>query len=257
MAVYEYQILKGLELSEARLQYLAPRLQVKTLKAGETFWPKGSALPPLTHVVSGMVGANMPNGGSGSIPVNIYGIGSWFGEAGVISEHASAVEYVCIAPSRLLCIALVDATDAFSHELEFCKFIARLAAGRSQQLTEMLTLIKTGNSDMRVVMGLAMFADALGNSVSDLPGIRFEDELSIPIKQSQLAILLSVSPSFFSACIQHLVAANWLRVDYGSLELLNLKAWLAVARGHRQNGMLLDKPSMPEILSLMQRYALP
>jgi CRP-like cAMP-binding protein len=251
MSIYAYQALKGLGLSEPRVLRLLPVVRSKTFEIDDIIWSKGDLQQPWSHVVTGLMSASLPEQDGGSTPVNIYGPGTWFGEAAILNNQASQLEYVCLAPLRVLSFPLSDAQDAFENEPEFSRYVARLISWRDQQHSEMLALMKTGGPQLRVVMGLALIAEALNSSSSHLPTSGLSEFLDIPLKQKLLSSMFGVSRGVFSVCLQQLAAAGWLNVNYATLRLMRIRTWRSFASTHRNNRLNIAKPSMQELLPLM------
>lgn len=251
MSIYAYQLLKSLGFSEQRVRRVLPRIKVESLEPGHIICHKGARPEAWTHVVSGLVSAGIPDKDGAVTPINIFGPGTWFGEVSILNRQALLLECICLTPVRILTMPLGYAVEAFEHEAEFSRHIAHLVAWRAQQQAEMLTLMRQGSPQLRVVMGLARFAEALHNSNSHLPTNDPDDFQEIPLKQSLLASMCGVSRGIFSECVQQLAAADWIRLNYATLALSNVQAWHKFSNNHRNSRHNNNKPSMQEILNLM------
>lgn len=255
MSIYAYQLLKGIGLSEQRVIRVLPSIKVQSLNADQILCRKGSQPEAWTHIVAGLVSAGIPDNNGVITPINIFGPGTWFGEIAILNRQALMLECICLTPVRILTMPLAQAVDAFEGEAEFSRYIARLVAWRTQQHAEMLTLMRLSSPQLRVVMGLALFAEALHNSNSHLPTNGLNDNLEIPLKQSLLAALCGVSRGVFSECMQQLSAAGWVRLNYATLALSSIVVWRRFSNQYRQSRINAVKPSMQEILSLMAEAA--
>ena len=252
MSLYAYHLLKGLDLSEQRVLAVLPSIKVESLDVDQVIRLKGSQPDNWTHVVSGLVGAGIPDKDGAIMPIHIFGPGNWFGEVAILSRRALMLECICLTPVRILTMPLAHAVEAFEQEAEFARHIARRVAWRAQQQMEMLMLMRQGSPQLRVVMGLALFAEALHNDNSHLSLSELDNGIDIPLKQSLLASLCGVSRGVFSECVQQLAAAGWVRVNYATLALPSIAVWRNFSRQYRQNRLNIVKPSMQEILALMQ-----
>jgi CRP-like cAMP-binding protein len=255
VSIYAYQLLKGLGLLEQRVLRVLPCIKVESLDAGQIICRKGSQPQAWTHIVSGLVSAGIPDKDGTITPINIFGPGTWFGEVAILNRRALMLECICLTPVRILTMPLDQAVEAFEHDAEFSRHIARLVAWRTQQHAEMLTLMRLGSPQLRVVMGLALFAEALHNSNSHLPTNGLDDSLEIPLKQSVLASLCGVSRGVFSECVQQLAAAGWVRLNYATLALSSIVVWRKFSCQYRQSRINSVKSSMQEILLLMEEAA--
>ena len=70
-----------------------------------------------------------------------------------------------------------------------------------------------------------------------------------------IASVCGVSRGVFSELVQQLAAAGWLRVNYATLELRSSEAWLRFSRIQRQARMSITKPTLEELLLLMEEAA--
>lgn len=256
MSIYAYQLLKGIGLSEQRVLRVLPNIKVQSLDPDHVICRKGFRPEAFSHVLSGLVCAGAPDRDGSITPIHILGPGTWFGVDAVLNLQAVALETICLTPVRILDMPLADATEAFECEPKFSQYLAQLMSWRNQQHTERLTLMRLGSPQLRVVMGLALFAEALHNSNSHLPTSDLDDFQEIPLKQSLLASMCGVSRGIFSECVQQLAAADWIRLNYATLALSRVRVWHKFSNKHRNNRHNNNKPSMQEILSLMSEAAL-
>ena len=225
MSIYAYQLLKGLGFSEQRVRRVLPRLEVESLEPNQVICHKGSHQDSWIQIVSGLVNAGIPDPDGAITPISIFGPGTWFGEVSILNRQAVVLELVCLSPVRILKVPVPEVIEAFENEPDFSRHLARLFAWRTQQYAEMLTLMRLGNPSLRVVLGLALFAEALQTSNSHLPTSELEDKLDIPLKQSLLASLCGVSRGVFSECVQQLAAEGWVQLNYATLALSRLNVW--------------------------------
>lgn len=257
MSIYDYHVLKALGLSDRRVEQVISCMQKATFATGQVVLAKGETLRPWFHIVSGLVSASVPGKNGDHAPVDIYGPGSWFGEATIFNHHPSSLEYICLSPTRLISLPQAAALDAFENEPKFARYIAHLVAWRDRQHSEMLSLARLGNPTLRVVMGLAMFAESINNGSSHLPNFvsSSQDNLDIPLKQSLLAGICGVSRGVFSEHIKHLATADWLEANYSTVTLINLPAWCNFSRQRRAARTVNAKPSITEMLAHLQEAA--
>ena len=255
MSIHTYQLLKGIGLSEQRVLRLLPDTESLTLEVGAVMWPHGAQRQPLAHIITGLVSASVPDHGTGRTPLSIYGPDTWFGETAMLNRQASTLDYVCLTPTRVLTISNGEALDAFQNEPEFARYIARLVSWRHQQHSEMLALLKIGGPQLRVVMGLALFAEAQHSGSSHTPTSSMHGSLEIPLKQLLLASMFCVSRGIISVCLRELAAAGWLRVNYATVTLTDTQTWGNFARIYRQEQGNVAKPSMPDILGWLHQAA--
>jgi CRP-like cAMP-binding protein len=201
--------------------------------------------------MDGLVSAAIPTTNSDSTPISIYGKGAWFGEQSIINRKPSFADYVCLTPTEVLSLPASTFDELFLQEPAFARHVAKLMAWRVQKTSETLTLMKLGNPCLRVVMGLAQFAEALAYRSDRPPTIGFGDGVEIPIAQNTLASLCGVSRTLFSEYVQQLAQAEWLKLSYGKLEILNVSTWHRFARRQREDGVSSLSPSIAELLEVL------
>lgn len=250
MSIYTYHLLKGLGLSEQRVIRLLPTLSTRNLEPEDVIWPKSAVPSAWAYIETGFVSACIPAAGNGlATPVNIYGQGTWFGEAAVLNHQAANLEYVCLTPARVIFMPLSETKDAFEQEPDFARYIARMVTWRNQQHADMLGLMHVGSPSQRVVLGLALFAEALISSASHLPTAGDNHNIELPLNQSLLASLCGGSRGIFSECVQQLTQADLMTPKYATLTLRNIDIWKSFSHRYRSLRYQDNKPSMPEILA--------
>jgi len=243
--------LRRLGLSETLAAQTAPAIKVQAFEAGRKLWSKGSDILQWQYIMNGLVSAAIPTTNSESTPISIYGKGAWFGEQSIINRKPSFADYVCLTPTEVLCMPASTFDALFAQEPNFARYVAKLMAWRVQKTSETLTLMKLGNPCLRVVMGLAQFAEALAYRSERPPTIGFGEGVEIPISQNTLASLCGVSRTLFSEYVQQLAQKEWLKLSYGKLEILNIATWHRFARRQREDSINKLNPSIAELLSAL------
>jgi CRP-like cAMP-binding protein len=252
VSVNTYQLLKNIGLTDARVIRMLPGIKSQVCEADQVICTKGDKRQPFFYILRGLVCVSKPCEDSEHNPINIFGPGTWFGEAGFLNDQTSGFNYLCLTPAHLLNIPFGDAVDAFEHDASFARYLARLTQWRDQQHAEMLTLMRIGSPALRVVMGLCLLSEALLSNSSHMPINRLDDALEIPLKQSLLAGLCGVSRGIFSVCLQQLAAAGWLNINYATIEIKSIQTWQHFLNSQRHSRQNTSKPSMDEILVLLQ-----
>jgi len=170
---YVFKQLKRLGLSDALALQTAPMVKVQAFDAGKRLWTKGNEIKHWMFIIQGLVSASVPTTNSESTPISVYGRGAWFGEQSIINRKPSFADYVCLTATEVLTLPAAQFDQLFVTEPNFARFVAKLMAWRVQKTSETLTLMKLGNPCMRVVMGLAQFAEALAYRSDRPPTIGF------------------------------------------------------------------------------------
>ncbi len=248
---YILQRLRKLGLSDSVAAQTATVVKVQSFDAGRKIWAKGSEISHWQYIIGGLVTASVATTNSESTPLSIYGMGAWFGEQSIINRKPSFADYVCLTSTEVLTLPAATFDTLFVQEAHFARYVAKLMAWRVQKTSETLTLMKLGNPCMRVVMGLAQFAEALAYKSERPPTIGFGEGVEIPIAQTTLASLCGVSRTLFSEYVQQLAQEGWLKISYGKLELLNIDTWHAFARSQREDSVSNLNASIRELLQVL------
>lgn len=249
---YIYTRLRRLGLSDALAKQTAPSVKVQAFEAGKKIWSKGGEVQHWQYIVNGLVSASIPTTNSESTPISIYGKGSWFGEQSIINRKPSFADYVCLTATEVLRMPASTFDALFGQEPEFARYVAKLMAWRVQKTSETLTLMKLGNPCLRVVMGLAQFAEALAYRSERPPTVAMGEGVEIPIAQNTLASLCGVSRTLFSEYVQQLAQKEWLKLHYGKLEILNIATWHRFARRQREDNVSTLNPTIAELLEVLR-----
>lgn len=245
---YVYKRLLNLGLEPQFAQKTAAVVKVRSFEAGSIIWAKGSEVQSWQYIVAGLVAAAIPTTNSQSTPISIYGKGSWFGEQSIINRKPSYADYLCLVETEVLALPASHFDQLFIDDAGFARHVAKLMAWRVQKTSETLMLMKLGNPCLRTVMGLAQFAEALAYRSDRPPTIPFGVGVEIPVPQTTLASLCGVSRTLFSETVQQLAAAEWLKISYSKLEILQISAWLGFASHQRERNFSNLNPSVGELL---------
>lgn len=246
-------LLCELGLSLDRVTRMLPRVKMEHAKQGDVLICQGAFPVHWIYVLSGFIGANVVAADGDSVPVDILGSGCWLGESMVLHQRSSPLEFVCLSNASVLTLPIEDVRDAFEHDARFARSLARLLASRGAVQAELIALIKAGSPQMRVVMGLTLLISSLNGGGSSRPSKESPDAtFHIPLKQSLLASLCGVSRGVFSTQVQKLVAAGWVKVSYGTLDLLSVPSWLELLQACREQRSNLNHLSMPDLLALVR-----
>lgn len=114
MSISTYQLLKAVGLSDACALRMLPAIKMQAFEADQVICSKGDKRQPFSYVLYGIVVcAGGPSGNGALNPVNLFGSGTWFGEASFLNQQSSSFNYLCLAPTRLVSIPYEHALAAF------------------------------------------------------------------------------------------------------------------------------------------------
>jgi CRP-like cAMP-binding protein len=251
LSQYAQQLLRRIQLSEARIRHVLPQLTIRSFDEGALIWAKGRSVQAWNCIMTGYVAAAVPVQRSGRIPLHVYGPDAWFGEQALLDGQPSDLDYICLTPVEVIGMSQLCLQEAVRAEPDFSGALLQLMSLRARQHTGMLAMMRTACSSLRLVIGLAQFAEA--QSLQAAAPAPDNDVVDIPIGQDQIASVCGVSRTLFSAGLQHLVRAGWVKVRYGALELQFAQAWRSFAHSQRESLSINSRPSMAELLSGLAR----
>ena len=251
LSEYSQQLLKGMRLSEARIRHVQPMLTIRSFDEGALIWARGRSVQVWNCVMTGYVAAAMPVLRGGRMPLHLYGPHAWFGEQALLDDQPSDLDYICLTPVEVIGMSRACVQETMREEPDFSDALLQLMARCARQHTAMLAVMRTGCTSLRLVMGLAQFAQVQTlQAAEQAPDF---DLVDIPIGQEQIAALCGVSRTLFSAGLQHLVKAGWVKVRYGAMELQSAQAWRVFAQRQRDSAGLNSRLSMGELISALAR----
>jgi CRP/FNR family cyclic AMP-dependent transcriptional regulator len=251
LSKYAQQLLQGMRLSEAHIRHVQPLLTIRSFDEGTLIWAKGRSVQAWNCIMTGYVAAGMPVQRGGRMPLHLFGPDAWFGEQALLDGQPSDLDYICLTPVEVIGMSQACLQEAMYAEPDFSGALLQQMAWRARQHTAMLAVMRTGCMALRLFRGLAQFAQA--QSLQAAERISDGDVVDIPIGQDQIAALCGISRTLFSAGLQHLVKAGWVKVRYGAMELQSAQAWRVFAQRQRDSPGLNSRPSMAELLSALKR----
>lgn len=253
LSYFAVHILQKAGVSEPVARSLAPQLVIRGYDAQHAIWARGAEVQSWQFIISGLVAATTPTQEERSVPITIYGADSWFGEKPILNRMPARFEYVCLSETQVLVMPVTVFQRLFDTEPGFSRYLAKLTTWRAQRSAEMLTLMKLGNPPLRVVMGIAQFAEALASRSERPPTVGLDGGIAIPVSQAVVAQLCGVSRAGFSEHVQPLALDGWLSISYGRIELLSISTWQRFSSTRRAQPTDHINPTMGELLAELHR----
>lgn len=245
---YAYRQLLHIGLPDARAKLISNKLKIRSFEINHVISSKGDCLDSWHLVMTGLVAASSPLSETESVPISLYGECSWFGEQSIINKKPSYANYVCLTSTDVLSLPASMVHELLEEEPQFSNYMAKLMAWRAQRASEMLMLMKLGNPALRVVIGLSQFIEAVAYNSERPPTIGLGAGVQLPLTQSAIAALCGVSRSSFSEVAQKLATEGWLRLAYGTVEILEHDAWSRFAQKQRTRSFNNLNPKLGELL---------
>ena len=248
VSTYAHQLLESLQFSKSRILSTLPCLSLLSFDEGDAVLDKGCSVQFWSCVISGYVAASVPLDTGKRLPVHLYGPNEWFGEQPLMMKQPSDFEYTCMTGVEVIVMSKQCFDSAMCQEPKFGRFLCGLVAWRAQQQAEKLVWMRLGSSPLRVVMGLAQFAELATQSAKPPLIAQIAQTVDIPIAQQQIADYCGVSRTLFSENIQHLAESGWLKLRYGGIELQRVETWRRFARQMRQRSCMVSRPTVADLL---------
>lgn len=225
-------------------------MRLSSLEIGQSVWSKGEKVDSWRFIMTGLVALTIPTKSGCSAAIDIRGEGTWIGEGLILTSQPAPCDCTCVTASEFLTMPRLTLMNLMNTEIAFATGVARLVASRVSWEQEMLTLLRLGSPCLRVVQGLALFAESMGLTE---PRNRWEQTASLPAKQSILATLCGVSRTVMSQYLQLLQVNGWLCIEYGITKFHRLAAWNEFLHSRRRSRTLDMTPGMPEVLNELER----
>ncbi|WP_050463947.1 Crp/Fnr family transcriptional regulator [Herbaspirillum autotrophicum] len=245
---YGYRQLRRLGMSDVAALSILPQIKINSFVSGSIIWPKGDLIDSWSLVVTGLIAQFSPSESRQSMPVHIYGTGSWFGEESIVNKIPSSLGYECLTDIDAITLPKAVILRLLEQDLGFSENFSRVTVARLQRKAEVLALQKNGKPCMKVVLGIAQIVDAL---IAEHELGKELSQLTIPITQGVLASLCGVARTVFSSYVLQLEQIGWIEISYGKLGIVQLKQWQSLLNRYRTSRLSPTFDSVAELISLI------
>lgn len=200
-------------LSREDLDRVAAETAVRTCPAGGLVCHKGERVEHWIGIIEGLVKmANVSAEGKSTSYTGI-GAGGWFGEGSLLKDERRRYDIVALRESLVAYMPRATFQRLLDSNLAFNRF---LIVQLNERLGQFIALVEHGRlhgPESRLARSLA----GLFNPVL-YPGVG----TSLPVSQEELGQLVGLSRQRVNQALQRLAADGLLRVDYGSVTVLDL-----------------------------------
>ena len=183
--------------------------------AGDVVCRIGKAPTYWFGVVQGLLKMSADNAQGDSFTYAGLSAGGWFGEGTVIKREPYRYNVQALRPSVVAGLPIESFHRLLEQSIGFNRFVMNQLNERLGQFIAAREIDRLGNPDVRVARNLA----ALFNPVL-FPGV---GEV-LRITQQELAYLVGLSRQRVNVALNALQQANWIRLEYGGVRVLNLNA---------------------------------
>ena len=174
---------------------------------------KGDAVEHWLGVVDGLV--KMASNWSSGKTTSFVGLssGGWFGEGSLMKDEPRRYDVIALRESRIAYMKRSRFQHLLDHSIPFNRFLLIQLNERLGQFIGMMEHERLLNTDARLARCLAsMFNPLL------YPG----SSLELRISQEEIGLLAGISRQRVNQALHVLEQAGLVRVDYGTLTILDL-----------------------------------
>ena len=195
--------------------WVSAQIMVGDALAGDVVCRIGKAPTYWFGVVQGLLKMSADNAQGDSFTYAGLSAGGWFGEGTVIKREPYRYNVQALRPSVVAGLPIESFHRLLEQSIGFNRFVMSQLNERLGQFIAAREIDRMTNPDIRVARSLA----ALFNPVL-FPGV---GEV-LQITQQELAYLVGLSRQRVNVALQRLVEQGWIKVTYGGVRVINLKA---------------------------------
>ena len=192
-----------------------PRIVVGDAEPGDLVCRFGKAPTYWFGVVEGLLKMSTDNEQGYSVTFTGLPSGGWFGEGTALKHEAYRYNVQALRKTTVAGLPLEAFHQLLDQSIGFNRFVMNQLNERLGQFIAAREIDRLGNPDVRVARNLA----ALFNPVL-FPGV---GEV-LRITQQELAYLVGLSRQRVNVALNALQQAQWIRLEYGGVRVLNLNA---------------------------------
>ena len=210
-------------MTEAEQALAVPRIVVGDAQPGDLVCRFGKAPTYWFGVVEGLLKMSTDNAQGFSLTFTGLPSGGWFGEGTALKREAYRYNVQALRKTTVAGLPVDTFHLLLDQSIGFNRFVMNQLNERLGQFIAAREIDRLSNPDVRVARSLA----ALFNPVL-FPGV---GEV-LHITQQELAYLVGLSRQRVNVALNALQQAQWIRLEYGGVRVLNL----AALRGHTLAG---------------------
>ena len=210
-------------LSDSERAQTVPRIVVGDAQTGDVVCRIGRAPTYWFGVIDGLLKMNIDTDKGDSLTFTGVSRGGWFGEGTALKREPYRYNVNALRPSVVAGLPIDSFHTLLAESIGFNRFIMNQLNERLGQFIAAREIDRINNPDLRVARNLA----ALVNPVL-FPGV---GEV-LDITQQELGYLVGLSRQRVNVALKRLEQAQWIRVSYGGIRVLNLPALRSHTLGH-------------------------
>ena len=202
-------------MTEAEQALAVPRIVVGDAQPGDLVCRFGKAPTYWFGVVEGLLKMSTDNEQGYSVTFTGLPSGGWFGEGTALKRESYRYNVQALRNTTVAGLPLETFHLLLDKSIGFNRFVMNQLNERLGQFIAAREIDRLANPDVRVARNLA----ALFNPVL-FPGV---GEV-LRITQQELAYLVGLSRQRVNVALNALQQAQWIRLEYGGVRVLNLTA---------------------------------
>ena len=203
------------DLTDAERQRALDAVVVNEVQVGEYICRISRPVTYWFGLLDGLL--KMGNDDSQGAVITFTGIapGGWFGEGTALKREVYRYNVQALRKSRVAGLPVETFHWLLDHSIGFNRFVMNQLNERLGQFIAAREIDRISSPDLRVARNLAaLFHPLLSPNVGGI----------LRITQQELAYLVGLSRQRVNEALTTLSAKGWIRVEYGGLRVLDLKA---------------------------------
>ncbi|UIF90494.1 Crp/Fnr family transcriptional regulator [Cupriavidus sp. UYPR2.512] len=206
------------QLPPALRQALLDDGSLRRLVAGETLFARGDRFDGLYCVASGTMQIHASGESGKAALLGLLEPGTWFGEICLFDGLPRTHDARAVSATMLWHVPRASLERRLAQQPAWWQAFGQLLAAKTRQAFNYVEEAQLLPPAARIARRLAAIAHGYGN----LPQAQATQRVRIP--QEQLAQMLGLSRQTVNHALRELEARGLLRLEYGGIELLDLRA---------------------------------
>jgi CRP-like cAMP-binding protein len=202
-------------LSDDERLEIVPQIVVGDALSGDVVCRVGRAPTYWFGVIEGLLKMSIDTDKGDSLTFTGVSSGGWFGEGTALKQEPYRYNVQTLRASVVAGLPIASFHKLLDQSIGFNRFIMNQLNERLGQFIAAREIDRMNNPDVRVARSLA----ALFNPVL-FPGVGG----MLQITQQELAYLVGLSRQRVNVALKQLETAQWIKVVYGGVQVLNLDA---------------------------------
>jgi len=201
------------DLPATELERIKSGIVVRSIPAGSHVCMRGEAVEHWMGVVDGLVKITCDGITGKTTTFTGVASGGWFGEGSLLKNEPRRYDVIALRESRIAFMNRAVFQSLLDHSIAFNRFLIVQLNERLGQFIGLMEHERLLDIEARLARGLA----SLFNPVL-YPGVGAR----LQISQEELGFLAGISRQRVNRALRTLAEAGLLRVDYGSVTVLDL-----------------------------------